>query len=105
MIIWFTSRMTGASLAISRSRSISNSLPSLTYRARRFTLLGVRLATGVLIERPQGAFDFCRSNHGEIDPDIQHIADCLCRFVDEGIGGCDQQAPAVEPNRQQPVGS
>ena len=69
-----------------------------------FTFLAVRLATGVLIEHPQGAFDFCRSNHGEIDPYIEHIADCLGSFVDEGIGGCDQQASAVEPNRQDSVG-
>ena len=69
-----------------------------------FTLLAVRLATGVLIERPQGAFDFCRSNHGKIDPYIEHIADCLGSLVDEGIGGCYQQAPAVEPNRQDSVG-
>ena len=69
-----------------------------------FGFLGVRLDAGVLIQRPQGAFDFRRSNHGEIDPHVEHIADCLYRLVDEGIGGCDQQAPAVERNRQDPVG-
>ena len=104
VIIWFTSRMTGASLAISRSRSTSNSLPSLLASATLSVSSPCASAAGVLIQRPQGAFDFCRSNHGEIDAHIEHIADCLCSLVDEGIGGCDQQAPAVERNRQDPIG-
>ena len=66
--------------------------------------LRLHLGRRVLIQRTQGALDFRRSNHGEIDAHVEHVADGLYGLVDKGIGGGDQQAPAVERDRQDPIG-